>query len=170
MIMNLMKKTEPMRNRWSRQREIIMTVLKGTKSHPTADWIYQEVRKSLPRISLGTVYRNLKLLKERGEILELQYGDGQRRFDGNPENHYHFSCQSCGRVYDVDEPLKSDMEVDLTDKLGFIVTHHRVEFYGLCKDCQSESVPLMEKGNEMVLKEVGNEKCYMSGLRCQGDA
>ncbi len=164
--MKSMNKTEPIRNRWSRQREIIMTVLKGTKSHPTADWIYQEVRKNLPRISLGTVYRNLKLLKERGDVLELQYGDGQRRFDGNPENHYHFNCQSCGKVYDVDEPLKSSMEVDLTDKLGFVVTHHRVEFYGLCRDCQSEAIPFMGNKNEMELTEVGNEERYMSGLRC----
>lgn len=158
------------RNRWSRQREIILTVLKGTKSHPTADWIYQEVRKTLPRISLGTVYRNLKLLKERGDVLELQYGDGQRRFDGNPENHYHFNCQSCGKVYDLDETSKDDMGVDLTDKLGFVVTHHRVEFYGLCRDCQSAAVPLMGNQNEMVLTEVGNEERYMSGLRRQGDA
>ena len=122
--------------RRSRQREVLFKVLKGTKSHPTADWIYHEVRKTLPRISLGTVYRNLRLLAERGEILELHYGDGQSRFDGTPENHYHFNCQTCGKVYDVEEPLKKDMERDLSKKLGFIVNHHRVEFYGICMDCQ----------------------------------
>lgn len=126
--------------RRSKQREVILEVLRGTKSHPTADWIYHEVRKILPKISLGTVYRNLKLLKEKGDILELQYGDGQSRFDGNPENHYHFTCQRCGRVYDVEEPLRKDMELDLSKKLGFIITHHRVEFYGICKDCQTEEV------------------------------
>src|SRR3990172_11585068 len=124
--------------RKSKQREVVLDVLKGTKSHPTADWIYQEGRKSLPKISLGTVYRNLKLLKERGEILELHYGDSQSRFDGNPENHYHFTCQRCGRVYDVEEPLKKDMEKDLAKKLGFIVNHHRVEFYGVCRDCYQQ--------------------------------
>lgn len=125
--------------RKSKQRDVILEVLKRTRSHPTADWIYQEVRKSLPKISLGTVYRNLKLLKERGEILELHYGDGQSRFDGTPENHYHFNCQVCGRVYDVEEPLKKDMEKDLAKKLGFIVTHHRVEFYGFCTECREQA-------------------------------
>ncbi|MDO8445186.1 MAG: transcriptional repressor [Deltaproteobacteria bacterium] len=124
--------------RKSRQREVMLEVLKGTKSHPTADWIYQEVRKSLPKISLGTVYRNLKLLKERGEILELHYGDGQSRFDGNTENHYHFNCQGCGKVYDVEGPLKKDMERDIAEKLGFVITHHRVEFYGVCRECREE--------------------------------
>lgn len=138
--------------RKSKQREAVLDVLKGTRSHPTADWIYQELRKSLPKISLGTVYRNLKLLKERGEILELHYGDGQSRFDGNPENHYHFTCQKCGRVYDVEGPLKKDMERDIAKKLGFVVTHHRVEFYGICKDCQEE-ISLTEKSEKGMIVE-----------------
>ena len=125
--------------RKSKQRDVVLEVLRKTKSHPTADWIYQEVKKSLPRISLGTVYRNLKLLKERGEILELHYGDGQRRFDGTPENHYHFNCQVCGRVYDVEQPLKKEMEKDLAKKLGFIITHHRIEFYGFCSECREQA-------------------------------
>lgn len=122
--------------RRSRQREVLFNVLKGTNSHPTADWIYQEARKTLPKISLGTVYRNLRLLAERGEIVELNYGDGQRRFDGTPENHYHFNCRICGKVYDIKGPLKKDMEKELSNKLGVIVNHHRVEYYGTCKDCQ----------------------------------
>lgn len=133
------KKVEISGMRRSKQREVILEVLRGTKSHPTADWIYQEVRRILPKISLGTVYRNLKLLKEKGDILELQYGDGQSRFDGNPENHYHFTCQRCGRVYDVEEPLRKDMERDIAKKLGFLITHHRVEFYGVCRECKEES-------------------------------
>ncbi len=122
--------------RKSKQRELILNILKGTSSHPTADWIYQEARKSLPKISLGTVYRNLKLLKDKGEILELYYGDGQSRFDGTTENHYHFTCQRCGKVYDVEEPLRKDMESDIAKKLGYTITHHRVEFYGICNKCQ----------------------------------
>ena len=124
--------------RKSKQRETILDILKGTKSHPTADWIYQEARKSLPRISLGTVYRNLKLIKDKGDILELHYGDGQSRFDGTVENPYHFTCQMCGKVYDVEEPLRKDMERDIAKKLGFTITHHRVEFYGVCRECQEE--------------------------------
>lgn len=130
-----MQKAQVPSMRKSKQREVILKVLRRTKSHPTADWIYQEARKSLSKISLGTVYRNLKLLKEKGEILELRYGDGQSRYDGNSENHYHFNCQRCGRVYDVEEPLRKDMEEDLAKKLGFVVTTHRVEFYGICRKC-----------------------------------
>lgn len=136
----VIKSSEKSKNRWSRQRETILHTLKGTKSHPTADWIYQEVRKSLPRISLGTVYRNLKLLKDKGEILELNYGDGHRRFDGNPEDHYHFNCRSCGKVYDVEEPIRINLGDELAAKLGFTVINHRIEFYGICKDCCSTRV------------------------------
>lgn len=130
-----MQKPQVPSMRKSKQREVILKVLRRTKSHPTADWIYQQARKSLPKISLGTVYRNLKLLKKKGEILELHYGDAQSRFDANPENHYHFNCQRCGRVYDLEEPLRKDMEKDLAKKLGLVVTTHRVEFYGICRKC-----------------------------------
>lgn len=132
-----MKINEPKGIRRSRQREVILKILKDTISHPTADWIYQEVRKSLPKISLGTVYRNLSLLKERGEILELNYGDGQRRFDGNPENHYHFNCQNCGTLYDVEGPLRTEMDIELSRRFGYVVTCHRIEFYGICNKCHS---------------------------------
>lgn len=122
--------------RRSRQREVLFMVLKGTNSHPTADWIYQEARKTLPRISLGTVYRNLRLLAEKGEIVELNYGDGQRRFDGNPENHYHFTCQHCGKVSDVEGLHRRELYLDPAEKLGFEVRSHRVEFYGICNHCK----------------------------------
>lgn len=124
--------------RKTRQRQVILDVLKTTSSHPSADWIYEEVRKTIPKISLGTVYRNLKLLKEKGEILRLQYGDSRSRFDGTSENHYHFTCRKCDRVYDMKEPLKRDIERDMAEKLGFVITHHSMEFYGICKECQSE--------------------------------
>ena len=78
--------------RKSRQREAIIRVLMSTTSHPTAEWVYEEVKKEIPNVSLGTVYRNLKLLKERGEILELEQTGHYRRFDGNSANHYHFRC------------------------------------------------------------------------------
>lgn len=124
--------------RKTRQRQVILDVLKTTSSHPSADWIYEEVRKTIPKISLGTVYRNLKLLKEKGEILRLQYGYSRSRFDGTSENHYHFTCRKCDRVYDMKEPLKRDIERDMAEKLGFVITHHSMEFYGICKECQSE--------------------------------
>ncbi len=125
-------------NRRSRQKEAIVRVLRGTNCHPTADWIYEEVRKEVPNISLGTVYRNLKTMKERGEILELSSAGGLGRFDGNPENHYHFRCDRCGRVYDIDEPIDRTIDERVAARTGFEVFQHRLEFRGMCIECQVE--------------------------------
>ncbi len=124
--------------RRSRQREAVLRVLMSTTSHPTAEWVYQEVKKEVPGVSLGTVYRNLRQLKERGLILELEQPGQYRRFDGNAANHYHFSCSRCGRVFDVDEPLVKGIDRRVEERTGFKVWHHRLEFRGLCGDCQSE--------------------------------
>ncbi|MBE9501051.1 MAG: transcriptional repressor [Dehalococcoidia bacterium] len=123
--------------RKSKQKEAILRVLKSTTSHPTADWVYEQVRKEIPNISLGTVYRNLKLLKQEGEILELDLASTQSRFDGNQQSHYHFRCEQCGRIFDVDEPVDKEIDERVAQKTGFKVSHHRLEFRGLCKDCQS---------------------------------
>jgi len=121
----------------SKQREAILRVLRGTISHPTVDWIYDEVRKEIPNISLGTVYRNLRLLRENGEILEIDLSGTFSRFDGNPDNHYHFRCEKCGRVFDVAEPVNKELDKRVAQKTGFKISHHRLEFRGLCKECQS---------------------------------
>jgi len=125
--------------RRTKQREVILRVLRTTNSHPTVDWIYDEVRKEIPHISLGTVYRNLKLLREGGEILEVDLSGTFSRFDGNPDNHYHFRCEKCSRVFDVDEPVNTELDERVARKTGFKVSHHRIEFRGLCQECQKES-------------------------------
>jgi Fur family peroxide stress response transcriptional regulator len=123
--------------RKSKQKEAILRVLKGTTSHPGADWVYEQVKREIPNISLGTVYRNLKLLKQEGEILELDLASTLSRFDGNSQDHYHFRCEQCGRVFDVDEPVDKEIDDRVAQKTGFKVSHHRLEFRGLCKYCQS---------------------------------
>ncbi len=122
--------------RMTKQKKIILDILRNTKCHPTADWIYQEARKKISDISLGTVYRNLRLLKEQGEILELNYGSTFSRYDGNSNNHYHFVCQRCGKVYDIDIDTIDYLENEVSNKLDVTVMNHRLEFYGLCKDCK----------------------------------
>jgi len=124
--------------RKSRQKKVILRVLKGTTSHPTADWIYGQVKKEIPNISLGTVYRNLKMLRQEGEILELGLAGTLSRFDGKAQNHYHFRCEQCGRIFDVNEQMNEDINERVARKMGFKVSRHRLEFYGLCKDCQSQ--------------------------------
>lgn len=125
--------------RESKQREAILRFVKGTSSHPTANHVYEEMRKEIPNISLGTVYRNLKLLKREGKISELDIADSKSRFDSNPHNHYHFRCERCGRVFDVDEPVNKKIDKRIAQKTGFKVSHHILEFRGLCKDCQSSN-------------------------------
>ncbi len=125
--------------RESKQREAILRFVKGTSSHPTANHVHEEMRKEIPNISLGTVYRNLKLLKREGKISELDIADSKSRFDGNPHNHYHFRCERCGRVFDVDEPVNKEIDKRIARKTGFKVSHHILEFRGLCRDCQSSN-------------------------------
>jgi len=124
--------------RKTKQKEAILRVLKGTSSHPTADWIYEQVRKQIPNISLGTVYRNLKSLKQEDKILELKLNGSQSRFDARTDNHSHFRCEQCGRIFDVDEPMGIESDKRVARKTGFKISNHMLEFRGLCKDCQSE--------------------------------
>jgi Fe2+ or Zn2+ uptake regulation protein len=122
--------------RKTRQKEAILEVLRGTNSHPTADWVYNEVRKEIPNISLGTVYRNLRLLCESGEISELDLCGTLTRFDARQDNHYHFRCEKCGLVFDVDLPVDAEMDRRAAQKTGFEVLYHRLEFRGVCESCQ----------------------------------
>jgi Fe2+ or Zn2+ uptake regulation protein len=122
--------------RRTRQKEAILEVLRGANSHPTADWIYNEVRKEIPNISLGTVYRNLRLLCESGEISELDLCGTLTRFDVRQDNHYHFRCEKCGLVFDVDLPVDAEMDRRAAQKTGFKVSYHRLEFRGVCESCQ----------------------------------
>jgi len=122
--------------RRTKQKEAILEVLRDTTSHPTADWVYNEVRKEIPNISLGTVYRNLRLLCESGEILELDLCGTLARFDARQDNHYHFRCEKCGRVFDVDLPVDEEIDRRAAQKTGFEVSFHRLEFRGVCKNCQ----------------------------------
>jgi len=122
--------------RMTRQRRAILGVLRSTDLHPTADWIYEKVREILPNISLGTVYRNLNILKEHELLRELNYSDEVSHFDGNAENHYHFICQNCKRIFDIDEPVDIQLDRRISSKTGFEIDHHRLEFYGICPNCK----------------------------------
>jgi len=124
--------------RGSKQKEAILKLVKGTTSHPTADWVYEQVRRKMPNISLGTVYRNLKLLQQEGKILELDLAGGLSRFDGNARSHPHFRCKQCGCIFDVDEPVDREIDERIAQKTGFNISYHRLEFRGLCKDCNHE--------------------------------
>ena len=125
-------------NRQTRQREAILRLLRGTSSHPTADQIYDEVRKEILNISKGTVYRNLKVLQEMGLVSELNLNDTVSRFEAKQESHYHFRCERCGRVFDVDEPIDKELVRKIAKRTGFKISYHQLEFRGLCHDCQQK--------------------------------
>ena len=122
--------------RMTRQKAAVYRIIRETNVHPTADWIYEQARKEIPDISLGTVYRNIQVLLEEGKIIELNYGKGQSRFDGNVKPHYHFVCSKCGRVLDF--PAASpEQEQPLLGHAPGRVDGYRFECYGVCKDCLS---------------------------------
>ncbi|MDL2306583.1 transcriptional repressor [Desulfovibrio sp. OttesenSCG-928-C06] len=121
--------------RMTRQRALILSELKSVQSHPTADEIYGMVRKKMPRISLGTVYRNLDLLAESSEVLKLEYAGFQKRFDGNTHAHQHVRCVHCGKVADVMPEVDNPTLPEKMNVPGFTVLSARVEFFGVCKDC-----------------------------------
>lgn len=119
-------------------RRVVLDVVRSTESHPTAEWVHRMVRRRLPRVSLGTVYRNLRVLVAEGLVKELS--GPHARFDGNVTEHHHFTCVGCGRITDVEGPTTELHSRVLCGRVaaagGFSVTHPRIEFYGRCSGCQ----------------------------------
>ncbi|OHB69468.1 MAG: hypothetical protein A2V70_04270 [Planctomycetes bacterium RBG_13_63_9] len=118
------------------QRRLVLEELRKVTSHPTAVELFELVRRRMPRISLGTVYRNLELLAERGTIQKLALGGKEARFDGNPDCHYHVRCVRCGMVGDL-EGLPGDLVANRPKEVGgYTILGHHLEFVGICLDCR----------------------------------
>jgi Fur family peroxide stress response transcriptional regulator len=122
--------------RLTRPRELILELLCTDAPHADANLIYDQVRKQLPHVSLGTVYRTLHVLAEAGLIRELHCGDGQAHYDGNVTEHYHVMCTCCGTVEDVPISRLDALEQQAETLTRFAVAYHRLDFYGLCARCQ----------------------------------
>ena len=121
--------------RLTRQRAIILEELKRTRTHPTADEVHAAVRRRLPRISLGTVYRNLEVLSRLGLVRTLTLGGSPRRYDGTVEDHCHIRCVGCGRVEDVElEASQADIDTMVACSPFEVIGHH-IEFTGICPEC-----------------------------------
>jgi len=121
--------------RMTRQRELILNAVSSTRSHPTADEVYRQVRRRLPHISLGTVYRNLEVLAEAGLLRRLDLAGAQRRYDGETSGHYHVRCLECGRVSDVAMKRPAALERRARAGTDYEIVGHRLEFVGLCPQC-----------------------------------
>ena len=120
--------------RLTEPRRLILDVVRATDAHPSAAFVYRKLRKRLPRVSLATVYRNLRQLAAEGFLSERAGLDGLR-FDGNIARHDHFTCVACRRVFDVPPVATERSRQRVAVRTGFEVLDHRVEFYGLCAAC-----------------------------------
>jgi Fe2+ or Zn2+ uptake regulation protein len=124
--------------RMTRQRRVILEELRKKNDHPTADQIYERVRRHLPHISLGTVYRNLEVLTFLGEIQTLETSGAQKRFDGIAQKHYHIRCVHCGCVEDAPIAPLNRLEDALYGSTVYTIIGHRLEFVGLCPGCSGD--------------------------------
>lgn len=128
--------------KYSRQRESIQNFLANRYDHPTAETVYQNIREEFPNISLGTVYRNLNLLAEIGEIQKISTGAGPDRFDGNMHPHYHFICNHCGCVMDLSVSGLEHINILASQDFGGAVEGHVAYFYGKCPACAEDKISL----------------------------
>lgn len=131
--------------KYSRKREAVLDVLRGTTSHPTADWIYEKVKKEIPEISLGTVYRNLAVFKEEGLIISVGVVDGQERFDADISEHTHFVCTSCGDVIDISSVLDPTLNETIARDNDVDIDFRQLNFYGKCGNCRDKSIANQKK-------------------------
>jgi len=120
----------------TRQRQVILEELQKLTSHPTAAELYKIVCKRLPKISLGTVYRNLELLAQNNIIQKLDISGSEVRFDCNPDQHYHVRCVHCGRVDDLHDIPADLIGHRLKESNGWKILGYRLDFIGICPECK----------------------------------
>ncbi len=121
--------------RKSRQRDRILEILRGTKTHPTAEWVHARLRRDMPRVSLGTVYRNLGQLAAQGVVRRIAFGASVDRFEANVLSHHHFVCDRCGAVADLEVPVDEALTRRLGRTAGVKAQRHEIRLYGTCARC-----------------------------------
>ncbi len=122
--------------KYSKQREIILEYVKSVNNHPTAETIYEEVRKEDDKISLGTVYRNLEKLYQNGDIKRIKIAKAKDRFDGYTYNHYHGICIKCGKLVDIFVDYYKDIDKYVTKSTGIDILSHDITFNVICPECK----------------------------------
>ena len=125
-----------MKNRNTIQRALVLETVNALQCHATADEVYEAIVKEHPTVSKATVYRNLNLLSEMGEIRKMEIPGGPDRFDHRCHDHCHVRCEKCGRVFDVDMEYVSGLEKGIRDAHGFAFTGYDILFRGICPDCR----------------------------------
>lgn len=123
-----------------RKRDAILTCLRQTTAHPSAEWVYAQLKPEIPDLSLGTVYRNLALFKEQGLITSLGTVKGVERFDGNTDPHVHYICGRCGGVLDLEQiAVPEELSAQAAQCSGGEVTGCQLTFSGICMNCQNKN-------------------------------
>jgi Fur family peroxide stress response transcriptional regulator len=125
--------------RYSRQRERLLEVLRSTTSHPTASWLYDELKPEFPNLSLGTVYRNLAFLIEQGLVKKIDSGSTFDRFEAKTSLHYHLICHECGTIIDFEGRLFPEIDLVISKEADFTVEGHRIDFFGTCSTCRNQN-------------------------------
>ncbi|MCL2353706.1 MAG: transcriptional repressor [Defluviitaleaceae bacterium] len=118
------------------QRKIVLDALRNRDDHPTIDDLYVSISKDYPTISKTTIYRNLRVLAESGQVVRVSLPEGPERYDGHFTPHYHFQCKSCNYIYDMDMPRVEGLDAQISAQYNFIVDDHDITFKGICDKCK----------------------------------
>lgn len=122
---------------YSRQREIILDTLKENAVHPTAEYLYSVLKKENPKISLATLYRNLNQLAEYGVIKKIDGLEPSSHYDHNTHAHYHFICDNCKKIYDINSDIAPELVQRAETETDFQILGHDIVFHGICKECKA---------------------------------
>jgi Fe2+ or Zn2+ uptake regulation protein len=126
---------EPLPRRQTRQRRLVYEAVASTDAHPSAEWVYERVRREMPRVSLGTVYRNLQLLVAEGRLKAWSRGRATR-YDADVRPHDHFVCRSCGLLLDIETAPEAISSEKRLRAGGHRIDSRILEFIGVCRDCR----------------------------------
>ena len=122
----------------SKKRDAILDLIQSVESHPGARWVYEKLKPVIPGLSLGTVYRNINIFREEGDVISVGVVNGEERFDGRTEPHPHFICEKCGAVIDLWRMNQPEITSSISVKIpGCAIDKRKTVFYGLCKECNT---------------------------------
>jgi len=138
-VTRILSKVKERDFRLTPQRLAIIRIISASTDHPSVDEVYQKVRTRFPTTSIATVYKTITLLKELNEVLELGFPDGSNRYDGNrPYPHPHAICTKCKKIMDPEISSVDELSEEMKSKTGYTISFHRLDFFGLCPECQSK--------------------------------
>lgn len=136
---NMLVKLRHRGHRVTPQRMAILTVLAESQGHPGVEDIFNTVKPHFPTTSLATIYKTISLMKDLGELLELEFSGSGNRYDGNnPHPHPHVICTDCGSIVDPDVSQLAQMTENIAETTGYRIVNHRLDFYGVCPECQEK--------------------------------